>query len=92
MTSQYDKPVSPSRFDSSLWLSFFSSSFFFFFFLTVCGYRHCLVTVPLTINETLCAKAFITARHLGDESVASGTGSWAISKWTERIIRTLTQR
>ena len=50
------------------------------------------MTVPLTINETLCAKAFITARHLGDESVASGTGSWAISKWTEQIIRTLTQR
>ena len=63
-----------------------------FFFLTVCGYRHCLVTVPLTINETLCAKAFITARHLGDESVASGTGSWVISKWTERMIRTLTKR
>ena len=76
-----------NRFYSSL--RFF---FLFFFFLTVCGYRYCLVTVPLTINETLCAKAFITARHLGDESVASGTGSWVISKWTERIIRTLTQR
>ena len=50
------------------------------------------MTVPLTINQTLRAKAFITARHLGDESVASGTGNWAISKWTERIIRTLTQR
>ena len=75
-----------NRFDSSLRLSFF------FFFLTVCSYRHCLVTVPLTINQTLCAKASITARHLGDESVASGTGNWAISKWTERIIRTLTQR
>ena len=77
-------------FDSSLRLSFFFFFFFSFFFSTVCGYRHCLVTVPLTINETLCAKAFITARHLGDESVALGTRSWAISKWTERIIRTLT--
>ena len=48
--------------------------------------------MPLTINQTLCAKASITARHLGDESVASGIGSWAISKWTERIIRTLTPR
>ena len=82
-----------NRFDSSLWAFFFSFFFFFLFlFLTVCGYRYCLVTVPLTINETLCAKAFITARNLGDESVASGTGSWAISKWTERIIRTLTRQ
>ena len=78
-----------NRFDSSLRLSFFFS---FLLFLTVCSHRHCLVTVPLTINQTLCAKASITARHLGDESVASGTGNWAISKWTERIIRTLTQR
>ena len=64
-----------NRFDSSLWLSFFSDFFIkklYIFFLTVCGYRHCLVTVPLTINETLCAKASITARQLGDESVASG--------------------
>ena len=78
-----------NRFNSSLWAFFF---FFFFIFLKVCCYRYCLVTVPLTINQTLCAKAFITARHLGDESVASGRGSWAISKWTERMIRTLTQR
>ena len=63
-----------NRFDSSLWASFLFFFFFFFLFLflTVCGYRYCLVTVPLTINEKLCAKAFINARHLGDESVASG--------------------
>ena len=70
----------------------FLAFFFSFFFFTVCGYRHCPVTLPLTINQTLCAKAFITARHLGKGSVASGTDSWAISKWTERIIRTLKQR
>ena len=72
-----------------------SPSFLFFcfcLFVAVCGYQHCHVTVPLTMNQTLCAKSFITARHLGDESVASGRGSWAISKWTEQIIRTLTQR
>ena len=71
---------------------FFVVVVFCFCFLTVCRYRYCPVTVPLTMNQTLCAKAFITARHLGDESVASGTGSWAISKWTEWMIRTLTQR
>ena len=73
-----------NRFDSSL-------RFLFCFLNSLC-YRHCPVTVPLIMNQTLCAKAFITACHLGDGSVASGTGSWAISKWTERIIRTLTQR
>ena len=72
-------------FDSLIRLSFL------FYFLNSLWLYALFVTVPLTINETY-AKAFITARHLGDGSVASGTGSWAISKWTERIIRTLTQR
>ena len=72
-------------FDSLIQLSFL------FYFLNSLWLYALFVTVPLTINETY-AKAFITARHLGDGSVASGTGSWAISKWTKRIIRTLTQR